>query len=109
MKCWKSKSRRAGNVGFFMELHNRTPLGKEAAILGSRYVTQTDDDRVSYRVISSCGVNLLFEVTDGYAYLVASDGALEELEDYARFLAEDDYPARRGGAADERGAPHHEK
>ncbi len=90
MKCWKSKSRRAGNVGFFMELHNRTPLGKEAAILGSRYVTQTDDDRVSYRVISSCGVNLLFEVTDGYAY-------------------EDDYPARRGGAADERGAPHHEK
>lgn len=81
-----------------MELIDRIPLGKEAAILGSRYLTQTDDDRVVYRFIESCESSLLFEVVDGEVYLVASDGTFDEFEEYARQLAEIEYPKLRAAA-----------
>ncbi|MBX7219116.1 MAG: hypothetical protein K1Y36_04150 [Blastocatellia bacterium] len=71
-----------------MQIHDRIPLGKEAGILGSRYVTQTDDDLVSYRMMTTCGATLLFEVRDGEVYLVASEGTEEEIENYAQQLAE---------------------
>lgn len=74
-----------------MEIHDRVSLGKEAGILGSRFVAQTDDDRVSYRIMTSCGVNLLFEVVDGEVYLMATEGTIEELEAYALYLAEEAY------------------
>ncbi len=80
-----------------MERHERIHLGKEASILGSRYLTQTDDDRVVYRFIESCESSLLFEIVDGEVYLVASDGGFDEFEEYARFLAEEDYPGRLAG------------
>ncbi len=78
-----------------MELIDRIPLGKEASILGSRYVTQTDDDRVVYRFIESCESSLLFEVVDGDVYLVATDGTFDEFEEYARHLAEVEYPGKK--------------
>jgi hypothetical protein len=81
-----------------MELLDRIPLGKEAAILGSRYLTQTDDDRVVYRFIESCESSLLFEVVDGEVFLIASDGTFDEFEEYARRLAEVEYPKNAPGA-----------
>ncbi len=71
-----------------MEIYDRIPLGPEAAILGSRFVAQTDDDRVVYRIISTCGENVLFEVIDDQAFIIAGNATVEELEEYAVGLAE---------------------
>ncbi|HNG95066.1 MAG TPA: hypothetical protein PLB32_19845, partial [Acidobacteriota bacterium] len=84
-----------------MQLHDRIHLGKEAAVLGSRYIAQTDDDQKVFRILTTCGENLLFEVSDGESYLIASDGTIEELEEYALSLAEDG--AEDGGLGAEDG------
>ncbi|MCS7078494.1 MAG: hypothetical protein NZ585_00380 [Chloracidobacterium sp.] len=85
-----------------------TYLGKLNMILGSRYITQTDDDRVEYRYIASCGESYLFEVVGDDVYIVAQGGDFDEFEAYARYLAEEVYPARRavlnGGAQPEASA-----
>jgi len=72
----------------------RTYLGKRDMIFGSRYITQTDDDRVEYRYIASCGQSYLFEIIGDDVYIVAEGGDLDEFEAYARYLAEVVYPAQ---------------
>ncbi len=72
----------------------RTYLGKRDMIFGSRYITQTDDDRVEYRYIASCGESYLFEVIGDDVYIVAEGGNLDEFEAYARYLAEVVYPGQ---------------
>lgn len=72
----------------------RTYLGKLNMIFGSRYLTQTDDDRVEYRYIASCGASYLFEVIGDDVYIVAEGGDFDEFEAYARYLAEVVYPTQ---------------
>lgn len=73
----------------------RTYLGKLGMIFNSRYLTQTDDDRVEYRYIAACGESYLFEVVGDDVYVVAEQGTFDEFEAYARHLAEEVYPAQR--------------
>ncbi len=75
----------------------RIYLGKLGLILNSRYITQTDDDQVEYRYIASCGESYLFEVIGDDVYVVAENGDFDEFEAYARYLAEEAYPAQRAG------------
>ncbi|OYT72889.1 MAG: hypothetical protein CFK52_03565 [Chloracidobacterium sp. CP2_5A] len=77
----------------------RTYLGKLGLIFNSRYITQTDDDRVEYRYIASCGESYLFEVVGDDVYIVAENGDFDEFEAYARHLAEEVYPAQRAAQA----------
>lgn len=77
-----------------------TYLGRRNMIFGSRYVTQTDDDQVEYRYIASCGESYLFEIVGDEVYIVAKDGDFDEFEAYARYLAEEAYPARCAARAE---------
>ncbi|MGQ9896901.1 MAG: hypothetical protein ACUVR8_04990 [Acidobacteriota bacterium] len=79
----------------------RTYLGKLNMIFGSRYITQTDDDRVEYRYIASCGQSYLFEVVGDDVYIVAEGGDFDELEAYARYLAEVIYPGQASRSAED--------
>ncbi|WP_058867719.1 hypothetical protein [Chloracidobacterium thermophilum] len=79
----------------------RTYLGKRDMIFGARYITQTDDDRVEYRYIASCGQSYLFEVIGDDVYVVAEGGDFEEFEAYARHLAEVVYPGLASQAIQE--------
>jgi hypothetical protein len=79
----------------------RTYLGKLGMILGSRYITQTDDDRVEYRYIASCGESYLFEVVGDDVYIVAEGGDFDEFEAYARYLAEVVYPKQFSQSTEE--------
>ncbi len=79
----------------------RTYLGKRDMIFGSRYITQTDDDRVEYRYIASCGASYLFEIIGDEVYIVAEGGDFDEFEAYARYLAEVVYPGAASQATQE--------